>query len=387
MLDFEYNIPTTIHFGKRKIDELGKELKKHSSNILFVYGRGSIKKIDLYAEIISILQKEKINFQELSGIQPNPRISGVKEGINRCTEHKLDFILAVGGGSVIDCAKSIAAGYYYEGDVWELFLGNEHKIKKALPLGTILTLSATGSEMNGNSVITNEKTKEKLAIHNDILRPTFSILDPTYTFSVSKNQTAAGVVDIFSHVLEQYFSKTKGAFVQNRLSEAILKTCIHYGPIAIDKPNDYDARANLMWSSSLALNKLLSYGKQTDWATHGIEHALSAVYDVTHAVGLAILTPAWMNYVLNDETLPLFELYAKNLWDIEDKNPRIIAEKGIKRTKEFFISLGMPTSLSAIDVKKNSLPEIAEKATRFGPLGNVKRLETEDVLQILKNAF
>jgi butanol dehydrogenase len=387
MLNFEYNISTTIHFGKGKIDELGKELKNHSSNILFVYGQGSIKKIDLYTEIISILKKEKINFQELSGVQPNPRISSVKEGINCCTEHELDFILAVGGGSVIDCAKSIAAGYYYEGDVWELFLGNEHKIKKALPIGTLLTLSATGSEMNGNAVITNEKTKDKLAIHNDILRPTFSILDPTYTYSVSKNQTAAGVVDIFSHVLEQYFSKTRGAFVQNRLSEAILKTCIHYGPIAMDKPTDYDARANLMWSSSLALNKLLSYGKQTDWATHGIEHALSAVYDVTHAVGLAILTPAWMKYVLNHETLPLFEVYAKNLWDVKDNNPQIIAEKGIKKTKEFFISLGMPTRLSEIGVEKNSLHEIAEKATLFGPLGNVKQLETEDVLQILKNAF
>ena len=387
MLNFDYIVPTTIHFGKGKLDELGDELKKHATKVLLVYGKTSIKKMGLYDEIISILNKKNISFKELSDVKPNPRITSVQKGIEYCNEYELDFILAVGGGSVIDCAKAIAAGYYYDGDVWDLFFGKEHLIKKALPVGTVLTLSATGSEMNGNAVITNETTKEKLAIHHDVLRPQFSILDPTYTFSVPQDQTAAGVVDTMSHVFEQYFSLTKGAYIQNRLSEAILKTCIHYGPISLKNPKDYDARANLMWSSTLALNKLLTYGKQTDWATHGIEHAVSAVYDVTHAVGLSVLTPAWMKYVLNDETIPLFEMYTRNIWNVTEKDPRIASEKGIEKTKAFFSSLSMPTRLSEIHVKKESLPLIAEKATQFGSIGSVKQLDTEDVLIILKNAF
>lgn len=387
MLNFDYNIQTVIHFGKGKLSELGPEIRKHSSNVLFVYGRGSVKETGLYDDVTHILNDHAISYQELSGIKPNPHLSSVRTGIKLCDDYELDFILAVGGGSVIDCAKAIAAGYYWNEDVWELFLGRENEIKKALPVGTVLTISATGTEMNGNAVITNEISKDKLGVHHDLLRPQFSILDPTFTYSVSKKQTAAGVVDTYSHVLEQYFSKTSGVFLQNRLSEAILKTCIHYGPIALEKPNDYDARANLMWSSSLALNKLLTYGKQTDWATHGIEHAVSAVYDITHAVGLAIITPSWMRYVLNDQTMSMFEMYAKNVWNIQHKNAKDTAKKGIEKTKEFFTSLGMPTRLSEVGVKKEKLPVIAEKATLLGPIGSVKRLDTEDVLSILEDAY
>jgi len=386
MLNFDYNIQTVIHFGKGKVSELGPELRKHSSNILFVYGQGSIKKTGLYDQITGILNEHNISFQELSGIKPNPHISSVRTGIQLCNDYELDFVLAVGGGSVIDCAKAIAAGYYWNEDVWDLFLGKEHEIKKTLPVGSVLTISATGSEMNGNAVITNEYSKDKLGIHHDLLRPQFSILDPTFTFSVPKKQTAAGIVDTFSHVLEQYFSKTTGAFVQNRLSEAILKTCIHYGPIALTHPTDYDARANLMWSSSLALNKLLTYGKQTDWATHGIEHAVSALYDITHAVGLAILTPSWMKYVL-DDSRELFEMYAKNVWGYTEKDPYVLAMKGINKTKDFFVSLGMPTKLSEVGVKKENLSEIAEKATLLGSLGSVKKLDSTDVLCILNDAY
>ncbi len=387
MLNFDYNIQTVIHFGKGKLSEVGPEIRKHSSNVLFVYGRESIKETGLYDDVTHILNEHNISFQELSAIKPNPHLSSVRTGIKLCDDYELDFILAVGGGSVIDCAKAIAAGYYWNEDVWELFLGREDEIKKALPVGAVLTISATGSEMNGNSVITNEKSKDKLGVHHDLLRPQFSILDPTFTFSVPKKQTAAGVVDTYSHVLEQYFSKTTGAFVQNRLSEAILKTCIHYGPIALDNPTNYNARANLMWSSSLALNKLLTYGKKTDWATHGIEHAVSTVYDITHAVGLAIITPSWMRYVFNDETMSMFEMYANTVWNIKNKNPKETAKKGIQKTKEFFTMLGMPTKLSEVGVKKEKLPEIAEKATLLGSLGSVKQLETEDVLAILQDAY
>ena len=291
MLDFNYAISTKIFFGKNKIEKLGEELKRYGKNILFVYGGGSIKKNGLYDSVTNIFTRNFIVYHELSGVQPNPRITSVRQGIKLCREHNIESIIAVGGGSVIDCAKTIATGVYHQGDPWEMFLLGDSTIKKALPIGTILTVAGTGSEMNGNAVISNEETEQKLAIHHDLLRPKFSILDPTYTFTVPKNQTAAGTVDIFSHILEQYFSPTKDAFVQNRLAESLLKTCIYYGPIALKEPTNYEARAQLMWTSSLALNGLLGYGKITDWATHGIEHAVSAAYDVTHGVGLAILTP------------------------------------------------------------------------------------------------
>jgi alcohol dehydrogenase YqhD (iron-dependent ADH family) len=387
MLNFDYNISTRIHFGKQTIDKLDDELASIVDPVLLTYGQGSIKRTGLYNKIIQIFHERNIAFKELKDIQPNPRLSSVRSGIDICHDYDIRFIVAVGGGSVIDCAKTVAAGYYYDGDVWDLFMGKEHEIKKALPLGTILTMSATGSEMNGNAVITNEQTHDKLAIHSDFVRPRFSILDPTITYTVSKQQTAAGVVDIFSHVLEQYFSNTTEAFVQDRLAEALLHSCIHYGPIALEHPNDYGARANLMWASSLALNGLLGYGKQTDWATHGIEHAVSAMFDITHAVGLAILTPAWMEYVLSDETESQMVTYARNVWGVRLSDKNAAARKGIEKTKRFFVSLGMPTKLSEVGVTIESLQTIAKKATIFGNIGRFKRLSTNDVLYILEKTF
>ncbi len=232
--------------------------------------------------------------------------------------------------------KTIATGVYHDGDPWDLFVLGDSSVKKALPIGTVLTFAGTGSEMNGNAVISNEQTEEKLAIHHDILRPRFSILDPTYTFSVPKNQTAAGTVDIFSHILEQYFSPTKDAFVQDRMAESLLKTCIAYGPVVLQEPTNYEARAQLMWTSSIALNGLLGYGRVSDWATHGIEHALSAVYDVTHGVGLAILTPAWMEYVLNEETRYKFVEYARNVWETRRNKRYGRRKERYRKNKGFF---------------------------------------------------
>jgi len=217
-----------------------------------------------------------------------------------------------------------------------MFLQGDSSVKKALPIGTILTVTGTGSEMNGNAVISNEETEQKLAIHHDLLRPKFSILDPTYTFTVPRNQTAAGTVDIMSHIFEQYFSPTKDAFVQNRLAESLLKTCIYYGPLALKEPTNYEARAQLMWTSSLALNGLLGYGKKTDWATHGIEHTVSAVYDVIHGIGLAILTPYWMEYVLDEETVDQFVEYAQNVWQIKEGSNHATAKKGIEKNTRVF---------------------------------------------------
>jgi len=387
VLDFTYAVLTKILFGRNTIDRLDEEIERYADRILFVYGGGSIKRIGLYDTILKILDTGDIDVVELSGVQPNPRITSVRQGIQLCKDNNLEFILAVGGGSVIDCAKTIAAGMYYEGDPWDLFVLGDSTIRAALPLGTILTFAGTGSEMNGNAVISNQETEEKLAIHHDLLRPRFSILDPTSTFSVPKDQTAAGTVDIYSHILEQYFSPTKDAFVQDRLAESLLKTCIQYGPIAVAEPTNYEARAQLMWTSSLALNGLLGYGRITDWATHGIEHAVSAAYDVTHGIGLAILTPFWMEYVLNEETLSKFIDYAHNVWSVNEKNDFATAKRGIEKTREFFTSLEMPTRLRDVGVKDTKLDELAEKTVLYGTVGKLKKLGKSDVLTILQNAY
>jgi hypothetical protein len=387
MLDFNYKISTQIFFGRNSIEHLGEELKQYGKQILFVYGQGSIKKTGLYDTVVDIFAKNNFVCHELSGVQPNPRVSLVRKGITICRQQGIECIVAVGGGSAIDSAKTIATGFYHDGDPWDLFVIGDSSVKRALPIGTVLTFAGTGSEMNGNAVISNEQTEEKLAIHKDILRPRFSILDPTYTFSVSKSQTAAGTVDIFSHILEQYFSPTKDAFVQNRMAESLLKTCIEYGPVVLAEPTNYEARAQLMWTSSIALNGLLGYGRVSDWATHGIEHALSAVYDVTHGVGLAILTPYWMQYVFNEETKDKFVEYARNVWQIKGSNEDVIAKKGIEKTREFFTRLGMPQTLRNVGVKQNTLTKMAEITVKHGDVGKFKKLGKNDVLTILKNAF
>lgn len=382
MLNFNYSIPTNVYFGKGKMDSLPKQIKQYGSKILLTYGGGSIKSNGIYDKVVNLLKENNIEYFELGGVDPNPRITTVREGIKICKENNVDFILALGGGSVIDCSKTIAAGCYYDGDPWDFFIGKA-RIKNALPLGTVVTLAATGSEMNGNAVISNVDTQEKLGTYGEALKPKFSILDPVNTFTVPKTQTAAGTADIMSHIFEQYFSSTEGTYIQDRMAEALLKTCIKYGPMAVEEPENYEARANLMWASTLALNGLLTYGKITDWATHGIEHELSAIYDITHGVGLAILTPNWMSYVLDDTTLEKFVEYGVNVWDIErTKEKLLIAKEAIERTKEFFISLGIPSTLTEVGIGEDKLSEMAVKATKRGPQGNFKKLFEEDVLKI-----
>jgi alcohol dehydrogenase YqhD (iron-dependent ADH family) len=387
MLDFTCMISTKILFGKNKIAELADELQGYGKNVLFVYGQGSIQRTRLFDTIIDTFTTNSLRYYELAGVQPNPRITLVRKGIDLCRKHDVDCILAVGGGSVIDSAKTIAAGFYYDGDPWEMFVLGDSTIKKAVPVGTILTFAGTGSEMNGNAVISNNETQEKRAIHQDVLRPRFSILDPTYTFTVPRDQTAAGVVDIFSHILEQYFSPTTNTYVQDRLAESLLATCLYYGPIALTSPRNYQARAQLMWTSSLALNGLLGYGKLGDWATHGIEHAVSAMYDVTHGVGLAILTPYWMEYTVADDTVDKFVKYAQNVWNVKGNSKSAIARTGIKKTREFFTSLGMPMKLSEVGVREQSLDVMADKIVKHGAVGKFKKLDRHDVLTILRNAF
>ncbi|SCG82463.1 NADH-dependent butanol dehydrogenase [Proteiniborus sp. DW1] len=389
MLNFNYSIPTKIFFGKDQIKVLGKEIKKYGSKVLLAYGGGSIKKIGLYGEVIKILNEENIPFWELSGIEPNPRIESVREGIRICRENDIDFILPVGGGSTIDCAKVIAAGFFYEGDPWDLVI-RKAKIEKVLPIASVLTLAATGSEMDAGAVITNPETKQKLGVGHPDMAPKFSILDPTYTFSVPASQTAAGTADIMSHILESYFSNNKDAFVQDKIAEGLLKTCIKYGPIAIKEPDNYEARANLMWASSLAINGLIRYGKEAIWSVHPLQHELGAYYDITHGVGLAILTPHWMRHVLSDSTVEKFVEYGKNVWDIkDDKYDYDIANEAIDKTQEFFKSLGIPTTLRELGIGEENLEKMARAVTNYngGTVGSYKPLSYEDVLEIYKKAL
>lgn len=386
MLDFVYQASTKIFFGRGRIEFLSKEIKKYAQKVLLVYGGGSIKRIGVYDQVAEQLSAADIAVHELDGVHPNPRIDSVRAGIELCREHQIALVLAVGGGSVIDCAKAIAAGFYYPGDPWDFFRRTA-KIQQALPVAAVLTVAATGSEMNGNMVISNPATQEKLGTGSSVLYPVFSILDPTYTFSLSAWQTAAGVADIMSHVHEQYFSANDGAFLQERLGESILKTCIKYGPLACNEPGNYEARANLMWSASVALNGLLSSGKLTDWATHGLEHEVSALHDVTHGVGLAILTPYWMRKVLTAGNEERFCAYARNVWNLSGADSLILAEQGIQALADFWRSLQLPDRLRDVGVQEADIPVMAKKATAWGSLGKFVHLTEADAADIYRAAF
>lgn len=390
MYDFNFNISTKILFGKDQLDNLADEIKKYGEKVLLVYGRNSIKKIGLYDKILKIFEDNSINHFELSGVVPNPRIDKVREGVKIAKENDVDFILAVGGGSVVDSAKLIAAGFYTESDPWEIVIKNE-EVNNALPLGSILTLAATGSEMNAGSVITNEETGQKLGWGSEYVRPKFAIMNPEFTYSVDSYHTAAGTVDIMSHTMENYFTLHDGAYLDDRFAEGILKTCIKYGPIAINQGDNYQARANLMWANSWAINGLISAGKNTDWSVHPMEHELSALRDITHGVGLAILTPTWLEYCLDDETSEKIATFGYNVFDIEKSGSKINdAKKAIEALKEFFKSLGINLSLKEQGFKEDELEIMAKNCLsnkNKNQIDGFKPLKESDVLNIYKKAF
>lgn len=383
MNNFNFCVPTDIRFGRDQIECLPEELKKYGKRVLLVYGGGSIKRTGLYEKIQTLLKEFEI--YELSGIEPNPKLSSVRKGVALCKEHKIDVVLAVGGGSCIDASKHIACGAFYEGDPWDLVL-DRSKVTGALPIAVVLTICATGSEMNSGAVISNEETNEKLEINTPLLYPALSICDPTYLYTLPAKQTAAGTVDIMSHVFEQYFQPNDGAYLTDRLAEAVLKTCIHYGPIALKEPENYEARSNMMWSSTVGLNHLLTVGKGGAWSVHPMEHELSAFYDITHGVGLAVLTPAWMRYVLSDKTVARFAMYARNVWDIEETDPYRAAQLAIDKTEEFFISLGMPSTLQEVGIDHSRFAEMAEEAVRTSGIASRSyvHLAKEDIVKIFE---
>lgn len=383
MHNFDYSIKTTVHFGKGQIEKLGQEIKKHSDSVLLVYGRGSVKKNGAYDDTVNQLKEHGIRFVELSGVDPNPKISSVREGVQLCRENKLGAVLAVGGGSVIDCSKVIAGCVGTDGEPWDLV--KQAHYDKVLPVFCVLTISATGSEMNLGAVISNPETKQKVGTGHPDMVPVCSILDPTYTFSVSKNQTAAGTADIMSHTFESYFTVDQSAYMVDKFAEGILKTCIKYGMIAINEPKNYEARANLMWASSNALNGTLCMGKAVPFSVHEIEHQLSAYYDITHGVGLAILTPNWMKYILNDKTVSRFVEYGVNVWDIDRSLPPFeIAELAIQKTRECFNNMGLPATLGEVGIDAQYFDEMAEKAYNPGYQYTFQPLTKADIKEIYK---
>ncbi|MBO0476101.1 iron-containing alcohol dehydrogenase [Vagococcus sp. DIV0080] len=384
MKNFNFQAPTSIFFGEGQINKLSRLLKEHGNNVLLTYGGGSIKKNGVYDAIYQELNNE-FNVVELSGVEPNPRLDTVIKGAQLCRENNIDVILAVGGGSTIDCAKAVAAARFYDGNPWD-FTANSGLVKEALPIVSILTIAATGSEMNGGSVITNLETKEKLSFGSRFVIPKASILDPTYTFSVPSYQTMAGSADILSHLFENYFNKTNDTMVQDGIAEGLMRTVYHYTPIVLKDPSNYEARANLMWASSLALNGLTGSGKDGSWSCHGMEHELSAYYDITHGIGLAIITPRWMAHVLSDETAGKFAEFGRRVFDLPKESSKIMAEKAIKLTYDSFKAWGIPMTLGEVGIDDSLLEEMAEQAVAHRPAGSVPfaPLAKEDVLTIFK---
>ncbi|KQX57276.1 MULTISPECIES: iron-containing alcohol dehydrogenase [unclassified Paenibacillus] len=384
MNNFTFYNPTTLHFGQGQLEKLTAEVPKYGKNVLLVYGGGSIKQNGIYTNVVHILKGLDVNIFELSGVEPNPRLTTVHRGVDMCRKQSIDLILAVGGGSVIDCAKAIAVGAKYAGDFWDI-VTRKASPTGALPLGTVLTIAATGSEMNSGSVITNWETKEKLGWGSPFSFPKFSILDPAHTTSLPENQTVYGMVDIMSHVFEQYFHHTSNTPLQDGFCETILRTVIDTAPRLLRDLDDLEGRATILYSGTMALNGVLSMGVRGDWATHNLEHAVSAVHDIPHGGGLAILFPNWMTYTL-DANVARFKQFAQNVFDIDaiDKSDRQVAEEGIAALREFLASIGAPSRLSDYDIDDSTIELMADKAMVYGDFGNFKKLTREDVVNIYR---
>jgi alcohol dehydrogenase len=384
MQNFTYMNPTKLIFGENQIEQLKIEIPQYGKKVLLVYGGGSIKRNGLYDQVISILNELEANVFELSGVEPNPRISTARKGVEICKTEGIDFILAVGGGSVIDCTKLIAAGAKYEGDAWDLVVKKAFA-HEALPFGTILTLAATGSEMNSGSVITNWETQEKYGWGSPVTFPKFSILDPTNTFTVPKDQTIYGMVDIMSHVFEQYFHIGENTLLQDRFCESTLLTVMEAAPKLVNDLENYELRETVLYSGTIALNGMLSMGSRGDWATHNIEHAVSAVYDIPHGGGLAILFPNWMKHSLK-ENPSRFKQLAVRVFGVDPtgKSDEEAGLEGIEKLHEFWSSIGAPNRLADYDIDDTKLEEMVDKAMVNGQFGNFKKLNREDVLEIYR---
>lgn len=393
MEQFSYYTPTKVIFGKGVQSQVGEVIRSYGyKKILLHYGSGSIKRSGLYDQIVSSLNESGIQFVELGGVQPNPKLSLSRKAAQLCIDEQVEMILAVGGGSVLDSSKSAAAGAANRCDPWE-FSSGARKLTKSLPVGAVLTISAAGSEMSNSCVITNEDGWLKRGFGSDLNRPIFALMNPELTYTVSKYQTACGITDIMMHTLERYFCMNGDVALTDRLAEGLLKSVIEAGSIAIENPEDYEARATLMWASSLSHNGLTGNGRDYMMRCHQIEHELSGMYDrIAHGAGLAVIFPAWAKYIYkNEKALPRFCQYATRVWGIEMdfEHPERTALKGIEATENYFKSIGMPVRLSELDVDDSKLEEMAEKCTFFGKrvLKDYMPLDKKEIIDIYKLAL
>ena len=388
MNNFNFYSPTYFVFGKETENQAGKYVKRfNGTRVLIHFGGGSVVKNGLLDRVKTSLTESGIWFTELGGVVPNPRSGLVYQGIDICKKENVDFVLAVGGGSVIDSAKAIALGALYDGDFWDFFSGKQY-VKKALPLGTILTLTAAGSEGSSGSVITHENGMLKRATGGDAMRPAFSILNPQLTCSLPPYQTACGATDMMAHVMERYFTNTKNVEISDRLAEGILLTVINEAPKAMANPDDYDARANLMWAGMVAHNDTCGVGRESDWSSHQMEHELSGLYDVAHGAGLAVMFPAWMKYVMNHDVMR-FAQFAVRVWgcEMDFQHPEKTAKQGIECYEKFVSSLGMPIRFSELGAKAEDIPVLV-KTMGLGTKtqGSFVKLTEEDVRKIYELA-
>lgn len=388
MQNFFFHNPTKLYFGQGQLGNLAEELDQYGPNLLLVYGGGSIKKNGIYDQVTSILQKLNKNVFELSGVEPNPRVTTARKGIDICKQENIDFILAVGGGSTIDCTKAIAAGAKSEADIWDI-VTKKVTINEALPFGTVLTLAATGSEMNSGSVITNWETKEKHGWGSPYTYPQFSILDPDFTKTVPRDQTIYGIVDIMSHALEHYFHHEDNTLLQDRMVEAILLTVMEIAPKLLDDLQSTKHRATILYNGTMALNGMVNMGYHGDWATHNLEHAVSAVHDIPHGGGLAILFPQWMEYVI-DENPARFKKLAMRVFNIdpEGKTDKEVGLEGIKKLRDFWNSIGAPSRLADYGIGEESIETMAERTvTAHEEFGNFKKLNRQDAVHIYRQSL
>ena len=384
MNHFSFSSPTEIIFGRGTETQLGQQAKKYGTRALLVYGGGSIKKTGLYDKVVSSLQAAQMEFCELGGVQPNPRLSLVREGIALCQKNGLDIVLAVGGGSAIDTAKAIAMGVAEDGDVWDFYIG-KRVAEKALPVGVLLTIPAAGSEASVGSVITNEDGWLKRPCDNPILRPKFALMNPELTYTLPSYQTACGAADILAHMLERYFTNVPHVDLTDRMLEGAISNILEYAPMALAEPENYDYRAEIMLTGYVAHNNSLDMGRIGDWASHNIEHELSAIYDIAHGAGLAIVFPAWMKYVYQvniDKFVQLFTRVFGVSMNLNDKE--LIVREGIARLEAWFRRMGLPTRLSEAGIPADRIDEMAEKAHQ---VGNFKVLNREDIAQVLTLAL
>ncbi len=383
MDNFSFYSPTEFVFGKDTENDAGRYVKKHGgTRVLLHFGGGSAVKSGLLDRVKKSLTDCGIYFTELGGVKPNPRDSKVYEGIELCKKENLDFILSVGGGSVIDSAKAIAAGVCYEGDFWDFYCGKA-AIKAALPVATVLTIAAAGSEGSGDSVITKEDGMEKRGAGSDLLRPRFSILNPELTFTLPPYQTACGATDIMAHVFERYFTNTKEVEITDRLCEAVLMTMVKETPRVIADPENYEARANIMWAGTVAHTNIVGVGRSQDWNSHGIEHELSGMYDVAHGAGLAVIMPAWMEYVYKHDVMRFAQMAVRVFGcQMNFENPEATALEGIKRFRSFLHGIGMPINFKELGAKEEDIPTLAKNMGIKDKTWGFVRLSEEDVRNI-----